>query len=195
MLMNSTEPQLKKSQAGRKYHDLIFGVRRSIRYHTSRRQFFEAVDALTVGISLVIISSIVYLALTDWFGQEGVACLAALVTILWVLNLAFGIRKKTLLHNDLAKRFVDLEKKMIAVDEPSDEEIRQWTNERLDIEKDEPTKRIILDCIMHNEMVKAYGYPEQYLLDVKWYQAIFSQFFDLVPAAVVYVGSKQAVIK
>jgi hypothetical protein len=40
-------------------------------------------------------------------------------------------------------------------------------------------------------MIKAYGYPSEYLLDVKWYQAMFAQFFDVFPSRIRYVVSQQ----
>jgi hypothetical protein len=78
----------------------------------------------------------------------------------------------------LAKRFIELEK------EPNnnpktDAELTRLKNLRLDIEMEEPPVLHVLNKISDNDMVRALGYADDELLDIKLYQRIAAQFVDI----------------
>ncbi len=155
-------------------HDLLFGVRRSVRYHNRRRQFFESFNTVVTALSLVFSSATVYGVLKE---QELAMIAGSLVTILTAFNLVIGSAKKASLHHDLSRRFLALEKKMLS--QPDIESMKLWIEERLDIEADEPPALRVLNSICHNELARAMGYSKEYLTNITWYQRIFSNFFDV----------------
>ena len=42
-------------------HALLFGIRRSMRYHSHRRQFFDGINNLVTALSLIFGSATIYL--------------------------------------------------------------------------------------------------------------------------------------
>ena len=155
-------------------HDLLFGVRRSIRYHNRRRQFFETFNSSVTALSLVFSSATVYGVLQS----HNIALIAgSVVTMLTAINLVIGSAKKASLHHELSRRFLTLEKKMLL--QPDIESMKLWTEERLDIEADEPPILRVLDLICHNELARAMGCDKKYFADVSWYQRLCSNFFDI----------------
>lgn len=166
---------------------ILFAVRRSVRYHSRRREFFELIDLITTALTLMLSSGTIYTVLSDSVGKQIVALLAAIIAAMSTLNLVFRTKTKAVIYDSLTKRFAELEKKIISTDKPNSEDIKNWTNERLDIEKEEPATKIVLNCLMHNELILAHGYPREHLLDIQWYQSIFAQVFDVFPSKIDYV--------
>src|SRR3954454_5427544 len=89
-------------------HDLLFGVRRSIRYHASRRRFF---DRLRRSITfLTVIAGISTLAiLLSKVGPPWPLVTAALMTFFGIIDLILNTAEGARLHADLARRFIELE--------------------------------------------------------------------------------------
>jgi hypothetical protein len=155
-------------------HELLFGVRRSIRYHNRRREFFETLNTSITALSLIASSATVYGVLQ----AQNLAMIAgATVTVLTAINLVIGSAKRAGLHHDLSRRFLALEKKMLG--SPTPENLADWTIERLDIEADEPPVLRVLDLICHNELARAMGYEQKYFVKIAWYQRFFAQLFDV----------------
>lgn len=154
-------------------HELLFGVRRSIRYHNRRREFFETFNTSITALSLIASSATVYGVLQS----QNLAMIAgATVTILTAINLVIGSAKRAGLHHDLSRRFLTLEKKMLI--EPDAELLKSWFAERLDIEADEPPVLRVLDLICHNELARAMGYSKEHFAKIAWYQRTFANLFD-----------------
>jgi len=86
---------------------------------------------------------------------------ALLVAVSAAIDLAIGLANKAALHADLSRRFNSLEQSMNLIDEPSRRDEIDWTNQRLEIEKDEPPKKPVLDVLIHNELIRAQGLPEE----------------------------------
>ncbi|MBF0135097.1 MAG: hypothetical protein H7833_00175 [Magnetococcus sp. DMHC-1] len=160
-----------------KIHNLLFGVRRSIRYHNRRRMFFDRWNSLTNAIS-VIFGSATFLAVLQGAGGNRIALwTSALVTIVTVADRVGETAKMARLHFDLARRFIDLEKRIIAAT-PTDDAVIALTAVRLDIEADEPPILRILDTLCHNEMLRAMGYEEWRFVKIGWFQRQVAQFMD-----------------
>jgi hypothetical protein len=85
-------------------HDLLFDVRRSVRYHTRRRMFFDRWNLATNALSVIFGSATIYGVLSAG-GKELALASAALVTVMSSLNLVIGTTRMARLHEDLARRF------------------------------------------------------------------------------------------
>ena len=96
------------------YHDLLFDIGRSVRYHNRRRAFFDRIDRLANMLSVIFGSTAVYGVLAQDH-QALALTAAALVTVLSAINLVVGSSQKARAHADFARRFIELEKRMIGV--------------------------------------------------------------------------------
>ena len=162
----------------REYGKLLFGVRRSVRYHNRRRLFFDRLHKFATFLSALAGTATVASVLAKLPAPWTIA-FALIVAVFSIMDLVVGTAQAARLHNDLAKRFIELEKALIALKDPTPEDIAGLTAQRLDIEADEPPPLKVLDSICHNELLRALGYPEQYFVKIRWYQRLLSQFFDI----------------
>lgn len=164
------------------YHNLLFGVRRSVRYHNRRRRFFTALHKLQVVCSLFL-ASVAVMAFAEAIGNEwprwAKALPAALVSVLTALDLVFGWVDKTWLHADLERQFIELERQLEAArDNPTAELIVQMTDRRLDIERQEPPVLRVLDTLCHNDLAHAMGHGAEQQVRVGFWQRQFAHLFD-----------------
>lgn len=159
-----------------RWHAMQFGVRRSIRYHQRRRGFFDGLDQFSNMLSVIFGSAAIYGVLAEGF--KGLALAASgLVTVLAAINLVIGSARRAREHSDFARRYVVLEKRLLA--EPSEAEYLLVANERLDIEAEEPPVLHVLNSICHNEMMRAMGYQKSEQAKIGWFQRLVSPVFDL----------------
>lgn len=187
--MSDGNDQAEQSKSSDSYN-ILFAVKRSSRYHAARRDFFESLELLTNFPYLLLGSAAVYMLLLEQLGQENILWFTAGVAVISVLKQVFRIEQYVKQHVELYKRFMDLERMIVAVEEPTDSDIKVWQKERLEIEKDEPGTKEVLNCLMHNKVVRSDGYPSDYLLEIKWYQGIFAQFFDIFPDKIKPIRDK-----
>jgi hypothetical protein len=168
---------------------LLFSVRRSVRYHCRRQQFFDRLDSSTSFANLVLGSAAIVALMKD--SQLYGVPVAALVTILSSINLVVGYSRKARLHERLAYKFVDLEKKIISINvsDFTEANLAELTAERLNIETEEPPIKVILDSICHNEMLRAEGNKnkDEYV-NLTLVQRIFAQVCDIGQHAIVKPG-------
>lgn len=136
-------------------YGLLFGVRRSVRYHNHRRRFYEVWNTSTVAIATVGGSG----AVIGFFGPHSwiSAALACLVALVGAIDLAVGTSRCANLHTDLARRFIDLEQHFSHGRNLSDDEHAELTRARLQIEAGEPPTLRLLDEICHHELLRALG--------------------------------------
>ena len=159
------------------WYQLEFSVRRSMRYHTRRRAFYEFWHRATAATAVIFGSA----TLTTIFAKlpAGYTVASALVvTALGSIDLVVGFASNAWTHADLARRFIDLEKDMVAA-ERSELELRRLTAARLNIERDEPPVLAVLNAICHNDLVRAMGLPDSETATIGWWQRQFAQVFDL----------------
>lgn len=157
-------------------HALLFAVRRSIRYHNYRRRFFESLATLVQLVTVICGSATVFAVISGW----GVAVyVAAMVTVLSAINLVVSPTRKSILHADLAKRFIDLENAINGVVEMDEQQLRDFTQQRLKIERDEPPVLRVLDSLCHNEEARAEGYGEEDFVRISAVQRLLAQFADI----------------
>lgn len=159
-------------------HELLFGVRRSIRYHTRRCRFFDNMNIWCKFLA-ILGGTATITALLHSAGKEWAVGFAALVTIFSAFDLVIGTTQKARSHSDFARQFVDLEKAITAAPPSSEEDIRMFTARRLEIEANEPPPLRILDMLCHNELCRSLGYDEAHYVKIRWYQRLLCQFIDV----------------
>ncbi len=158
-------------------HNLLFGVRRSVRYHNRRRMFFDRWQTVTSWISVVFGSATV-ITVIEANNPKLAVGMAAIVTFSSAVDLVVGTVKAARDHYDLAKRFISLEQEIISVQEMDEKSLIRLKNARLDIEKDEPPVLRVLDTLCHNEMLRSMGYDKEEFKKVGLTQRFFSPVFD-----------------
>lgn len=162
----------------KKIHDLLFGVRRSIRYHHRRKRFFDRIHKISTILSALSGSATIAAVLAK-AGPNWIITFAALVAVFSVIDLVVGTAQAARLYDDLGKRFINLEKLIISKAEFTQQDLADFTAQRLDIEADEPPPLKVLDSICHNELLRAMGYDRSKFLKISWYQRLFSQIIDV----------------
>lgn len=157
-------------------HQLLFSVRRSVRYHDRRVGFYNRYHVLASIAAVAFGSSAIYTMLqmrTAWALTDllAIAFLAALVLVAITAQ-------KARLHSDLKARFIRLEKALIKHDKSANG-LQELAAKRLDIEADEPPVLRVLDTLCHNEMLRADGYDKDEFKKVNWYQRLFADVVDI----------------
>ena len=136
-------------------YKLLFAVRKSIRYHDHRRNFYLKTESWMTFASLVFGSAAAVNALSqsgvEWIGWAA----PGLVAVLSAASLAIRASRKAALHANLYSRFARLEKRFLRP--PSPDELGEIEAERLDIEMDEPTPFQALNRTCHNEILRSEG--------------------------------------
>lgn len=136
------------------WHGITFDVRRSVRYHMCRRRTYERFDKITNMLSVIFGSAAVY-GVLETNSKSWALGAAAVVTITSSINLVIGSSQRAREHGDLARRFIELEKRLLG--EPNAEVLYQVKQERLTIEAEEPPVLQILDCMCYNDQLRAEG--------------------------------------
>lgn len=156
----------------------LFAVRRSVRYHNCRRVHYDRLSNLSSIISILAGSASIALLLAT-AGKLAPILSAVIVTISSALNLVVAPSRRARDHSDLAKRFVTLEKEIVGVSAPTDADLRQWMQQRLEIEKDEPPILKVLDSVCHNDQLRALGYGAEHFVEISRVQRLLAQFKDI----------------
>lgn len=149
----------------KEHHGLLFDVRRSVRYHNRRRAFFDRMSMLNTAISLVFGSA----AAASVLGDRTILAVSSglIVTVCSSIDLVVGSAQKARLHYDLARRFIELEKQLVAMSPEDSSALCALKQTRLSIEADEPPVYRALDLLCRNEQLAADGWkrkknPEQF---------------------------------
>ena len=147
------------------FDDLLFHVDCSIRYHGRRRRFYENVQQTALFVGFMFASGSVVGILdavsNPWVGH-GIPIFGALF-----LGIAIVGRPGTKAndHNDLKRRFIDLQRSMeLSRSSPTKEMVANWRAERLAIEADEPPVNRVAHALCYNELVRSKSeqeFPDQ----------------------------------
>lgn len=160
-----------------KQHELLFGVRKSVRYHARRRQFFDrlskAITIFTTIGGIGTVTAVLAKASPGWTLAYG-----ALAGVASIVDIVIGCAEAARRHSDLAREFIQLERDIIRGGNLSEGEITNLTCRRLEIEEEEPTVLRVLDLQCHNELCRALGYESCHEVKLTWYQRLFAQYFD-----------------
>lgn len=165
-----------KASLADRWHDMLFGVRRSIRYHKRRRGFFDRLDQCSSMLSVIFGSAAIYGILKSTNTEDLALISSGLVTVLAAVNLVVGSSRRAREHDDFARRFIALEKRMLGAE--SEQVLHEVSEARLSIEAEEPPVMQVLNCLCHNEQMRAMGYKKEELAQIGPLQRLFAHFFD-----------------
>ena len=150
-------------------YGLLFGIRRSVRYHDHRRRHYLRLQS-TINFAIIAIGSYGVVSVIqaadgiDWIIPTASGLLAA-------ASLALNPTSKASLHANLCQRFIRLEKRFSAPEaRPGNitrSELEAITGERLEIEMDELPIYRAVDRMCHNELVLSEG-RRKYLKPLKF---------------------------
>lgn len=164
------------NDAPKEWHELLWDVRRSVRYHMRRQRFHDNCHVLLTAVSVMFGGAVVVLLQYD-VSEFWVIAVALGVSLASILDLVVGTSRKARTHNSLARRFIKIEQSMVVVAKPSEDDVRQTVAKILSVEADEPPILRNLDTLCHNELVRAYGYGDTYNLG--FFQRRLANFMDL----------------
>lgn len=141
----------------------LFAVQRSIKYHTRRQGFYDSWNNVTNAVSILLGAGTVAALAHQLPLSDVLSFLFPIaITIFSTLNLVWGTSRKARTHNDLHRRFVALERKMVSRTEVDEQAWRACRAERVEIEADEPPTMFVVSVLCHNEVVRANGAGEYY---------------------------------
>ena len=158
-------------------YDLLFAVRRSVRYHERRRRFFEIWNSITVGTAAVGGSSAVATILSTPTWEWLPIAFAGAVSALGVIDLVVSTARRAGQHGDLSRQFIALEQKFAHGRNLKDREHEELVRERLRIEASEPTILRLLDLMCHFEVLVSLGDKSQHP-KIPWLRGKLAQWFS-----------------
>lgn len=166
-----------------KWRDLLFSVRRSSRYHTHRRKFFDKLGVWSDFLIIVSGGTVVGCVSSGEPDYKKWAIIFGAVTsVIGSFDLVIGFAGRARDHHDLCREFSQLEREMMSANEErTAENLAKFTNRRLEIEEEEPPLLHVLNAYCHNELVQAMGLSKEHRANVQWWQSIFKQWCDLFP--------------
>ena len=140
-------------------YDLLFGVRRSCRYHNRRRRFYELWSSMTIFVKEFGGPLVLFLYLRGLSESGDWLPIAVLAIVVAVGAAGAAVRPpwRANVHAGLARRFIVLEKRFAHGRSLEDREFAEITSERLEIELSEPPSLVLLDVMCHLELLRALG--------------------------------------
>lgn len=138
-----------------KTYELLFAVRRSVRYHDRRRRFYEIWNTITVAGAVIGCTSAFAALMADSTAVS--AFFSAAVAMLGAFDLAVGTARRADRHGDLARQFIALEQDFAPGRNLEDDEYATLTRRRLAIEASEPAVLRLLDTMCHFEVLRSLG--------------------------------------
>jgi hypothetical protein len=148
-----------------------FGVKKSMRYHSRRRAFFERLDNITNWLVAVVGAS-AFAAITgeadhgkSWLPK----ILTAIITVIALADVIFACGTRSRIHQDLYRRFSDLAIEISGLEHPTARDINRLRAKRLTLEADEPHIIDALERWCWNEEAEARGAAPERLQELtKW---------------------------
>ena len=166
------------------YEELLFAVRRSVRYHRHRERFldraYQAGAVLTVFFGSATVAAELGELPPRWAWVRLLA--ASLTTLAGSTELVFGPARAARRHDSLAVSFLALEKDLLRFG-PSltPEALVELQSRRLEIEATEPPVYRVLDAICHDELVTALGIDPSQRTNVTRWQRLWRHVVDVQP--------------
>ena len=149
-------------------HDLIFQVRKSIRYHDYRRAHYLYLETTIKILALVAGSAVI----TQNFGGAGwTQWVGVLVVIGTAASTVRNFGAMHYLHNSLYEDFVSLERDFIG-----SEDLDALEVQLLEIERKEPPIYSALNRYCHNQQCRVQRQPE-HVKTLHLHQVLFKNIF------------------
>lgn len=149
---------------------LLFSVRRSVRYHVKRRQFFDRVQNTCSFLGMLAGGAAATALAAKYDVAIFLAIVASAVSGLALVSRA-SVRARD--HNDLAKAFIELEIKLLT----SNGDLAEHRAKRLSLEAGEPPILRVLDTVCHNELCIAMKNSE-YTYELSFWRRALAHFSD-----------------
>lgn len=134
-------------------YQLLFDVRRSARYHDRRRAFFERLQQINSGMTILLSGSVLFEIARPGETPWWMYALAVTAALLSAWDIVVGYGRMADRHRDLRIRWCSMEIDMLDADPKTG--WSDFARRRLDIEKDEPPVYRALDVLCHNELLVA----------------------------------------
>lgn len=178
-----TQPSEPLLDLSSEYQDLLFGVRRSVRYHAHRIRFFDqASKTIRILAGVSGIGTITTL-MASTLGPAWPASLAAAVTFFSAIDVVIDFAGMARRHTDLYRRFIELEKLIVSSGQNINQQrLNELVSVRLTIELDEPPVLGVLNAICHNELIRSMDLDKNEMADITPIQRLFSDLFDICPS-------------
>jgi hypothetical protein len=132
--------------------DLLFDLRRAVRYHDRRRAHYERLHRAT-NVVTILLAGVVLMELSGGGSPLGVRILAVFGALLGAADLVTGFSRSADAHHNFKRRFSELERELSA-----GAQVAVVEQKRLAIEAEEPPVFRALDLLCHNEMCVATGH-------------------------------------
>ena len=161
-------------------NDLIFGVRRSIRYHKRRFRFIDIINK-TIKIFTCLAAVGTITTLLSQLDPVCVMSFASLAAFSSLFDVVVNTGSYVRLHSELAYKFVYLEIEILEKDPKDIIELNKLIAKRLELEAEEPPILRNLDVLCHNELTKAMGFEEEEEAKLGPFQALFANIIDIRP--------------
>jgi len=165
-------------------HNLLFEIRSSIRYHNHRKRFFDSFHNVASFLTAISGTAIFMTILTEQSNPALQMVLAAVIAIFSTIDLVISSSAKSREYEDLSRRFIALEKKIMVAENPDSKFFKSVQAEKLSIEADEPPHLRILNAVCFNETITAMGLNKDEKVKIEWYQRLFKNFADLNPGKI-----------
>ena len=149
---------------------LNFAVEKSMRYHQRRRGYYDAWHKLFM--FLIILSGSAAFAELPLFQDADSAAFnifGALVAGIAAIDLVWGLSHRARDHEMLFRRFSELAVK-IRTEEGTETSCKEWLNERISIETDEPPIYWALEADCDNEVRRAWDRDEELVKIDRWFR-------------------------
>lgn len=164
------------------YDDLLFAVRRSVRYHRHRESFLDRVHQLGALLTVVAASATVATLLAElpvqWTWMPLLT--ASVAALAGATELVFGPARAARRYDSLAVSFLALEKDLLRAGPSLTAEILVGLqSRRLDLEAAEPPVYRVLDAVCHDELVTALGIDQSQCSNVTRWQRLWRHFLDV----------------
>ena len=172
-----------ESEPNQQFKDLLFSLRRSIRYHGRRQGYYRACQDATLFVAFLLSTSTIALLFQNASDQTWLKLLPSVVTSVLVgFTLVYRVGEKACDHANFRRQFIILEQRLVEgrslVGQQMNGLIQDVAKERLNIESYEPKVKKVLDTICHNELLRAMGYPKTDEIEIGFWQRRFAPFFD-----------------
>ncbi|WHL26660.1 hypothetical protein QJS63_18210 [Pseudomonas juntendi] len=162
-------------------HELEFYVQRNVRYHMRRGAFFLRWGRFTAFVG-VIFGSATVTSLIAGTSPVLTGGAALLVTLASSIDLVVGTGQRAWLHNDLRKRYLDIEAELLVSGFGArTEELREMKSRIRRIEADEPPTLPALELLARDDVIRSM-YPKEeadkYVSKLGWFKRTTAQWFD-----------------
>ncbi len=158
-------------------YEHLFSVRRSIRYHSKREAYYSRSHYVATVVNFVAGTGAVIAALQNLESPTTVIALSALISAVSAVDIISNNARKSWLHSDLRKQFINLEAQQLRLDVTSNEILPTLMSKRLKIEAEEPPVHRALDIICHNELVIALGMNDDAKGEISIFKRLTAQWF------------------